>query len=236
MTLYWLHLTTLSDTAFGRGSGVPGLIDQDVAIDKDGCPYLHGRTLKGLLNEACAEILYALDPGNSMPPGWIDAADGLFGRPGSRRRAQGKLRVGHAQLPEDLRRAIHHSSWDADAVTDSLTTVRQQTSLKADGAPEPHTLRSVRLILRNTPFVSELNLSDELTDDEKGLLAASVLGLRRAGTARNRGRGLLHVRIFADEVSSPDAASGQASEDIDNSTDLTCDWYATFFQKKVCLS
>ncbi len=228
MTRYWLHLTLLSNTAFGRGSGIPGLIDQDVALDKHGCPYLHGRTLKGLLNEACAEILYALDPKERTPHLWIEAADALFGRPGSGQHTQGKLRIGHARLPQDLQRVIQgrieQKAWSTDAVTDALTTLRSQTAMGPDGAPDPHTLRTVRLILRGTPFVAEVVTSDDLSPKEKGLLAACILGFRRAGSARNRGRGLLRAQL----------SLSQDAPYEDGQDDLADAWYNENFKAEVC--
>ena len=48
METYYLKMLLLSDTTFGRGDGVAGLIDQEVEHDPNGFPYLRGRTLKGL--------------------------------------------------------------------------------------------------------------------------------------------------------------------------------------------
>jgi len=46
MTTYYLNFTLLSDTTFGRGEGVPGLVDEEVEHDRYGLPYLRGRTLE----------------------------------------------------------------------------------------------------------------------------------------------------------------------------------------------
>jgi CRISPR/Cas system CMR subunit Cmr4 (Cas7 group RAMP superfamily) len=56
MEIYHLKIKLLSDTTFGRGDGVAGLIDQEVEHDANGFPYLRGRTLKGLLSEECDNI------------------------------------------------------------------------------------------------------------------------------------------------------------------------------------
>src|SRR4051812_48874629 len=94
MLQLWLRFHLESDATFGRGDGIPGLIDRDVALDEYGCPYLHGRTLKGLLVESCADLLFAL--GKSTDE-WKEAAAALFGLAGSRHE-QGILYLGHAQL------------------------------------------------------------------------------------------------------------------------------------------
>jgi CRISPR/Cas system CMR subunit Cmr4 (Cas7 group RAMP superfamily) len=94
----WLCFTLESAATFGRGDGIPGLIDREVTLDGHGCPFLHGRTLKGLLNESCADILYALNA-TGVQHGLTAAADVLFGAPGSTHASAGKMHVGHARLP-----------------------------------------------------------------------------------------------------------------------------------------
>lgn len=220
MSSYWLRFTLQSNATFGRGSGIPGLIDQDVTFDRYGCPYLHGRTLKGLMNEVCADVLFALE----MPQDWKDAADKLFGQPGSLSASQGIMQVGHARLPAALRKVIEHEAastapgaWSEGDVISALTTVRYQTALTLDGSPDDKTLRSVRVILRGTPFEASLHFSRKLTSQEKGLLAACVKGFRRAGTARNRGRGRLNARM-----------------DSETQQNVSEGWYQDFFKQEVC--
>ncbi|NOZ71277.1 MAG: hypothetical protein GXP38_05080 [Chloroflexi bacterium] len=219
MTTYGLTFTLKSDATFGSGSGLPGFIDREVVVDSYGCPYLHGRTLKGLLNEVCANILYAL--GNQSGP-WLAAADGLFGRPGSTSDTQGVMAVGHAQLPADLRSLIRRelqktgaNAWSRSDITASLTTVREQTAMNPDGSPEDNSLRVDQVILRETPFGSQFSCARALTDREKGLLAACVMGWRRAGTARNRGRGRLEAHLISDDK------------------DIAEQWYLDYFKQEV---
>lgn len=218
MITYWLRFNLESDATFGRGDGVPGLIDQDVALDADGCPYANGRTLKGLLSEVCADLLHAL---GTNATAWQPAADSLFGVPGSTETVQGIMHVGRGQLPAALRLAIHDEvstgKWTRDEVTHTLTAVRRQTAVEVDGVPDPHTLRATRVILRGTSFEAPLDFARPLEDKEKGWVAACVKGLRRAGTARNRGRGRLDAYM-----------QDQAG------TILSDTWYEAFFKPEVC--
>jgi len=221
MTTYRIRLELESDATFGRGSGIPGLIDREIVLDRYGCPYLHGRTLKGLLSEVCSELLYALGVTDEKSDNiWLAAADTLFGRPGSTLDAQSQMRLGHAHLPEELHAAIRQAvidrEWTPENVTGSLTAVRHQTAMEAGGAPDPHTLRTARVILRRTVFYAEMRLPDTLTDHQRGLIAACVKGLRRAGLARNRGRGRLQASIV-DE-------SGK---------NLSDGWFQDYFQAEV---
>jgi hypothetical protein len=66
MTRYILKIKLESEAAFGRGDGVAGLVDAEVQHDDYGFPFLHGRTIKGLLVQECADIRTSLSSGRSM--------------------------------------------------------------------------------------------------------------------------------------------------------------------------
>jgi hypothetical protein len=215
MSLYHLKMTLLSDTTFGRGDGVAGLVDVEVQYDDYGCPFLSGRTLKGLLVQECADILAVIAAGEGEDGDWKQAAACLFGGPGSDEQAEGNLMVGNAQLPQDLRDAIRQ---DIEAkrltpreILESLTAMRTQTAMDESGVPRKHTLRTSRVILRETTFEAELELpscSQKETDVlALQLLAASVKGLRRVGTGRTRGRGKVKVGLY-------DAGGEPCSDDL----------------------
>lgn len=216
MSAYWLRIDLLSDTTFGRGDGVAGLVDVEVQHDEYGLPFLGGRTLKGLLTAASAELLFALRSAGA--PGldtWEACAKTLFGEPGSREEDGGNLHVGDAHLPDDLRTVI---AWQAarpnpplkrEQVLESLTALRRQTAMDVEtGAPKENTLRTVRVILRDTPFAARLDLlaTGGLTEDELlAYLAACAKAFRRAGTERNRGRGKLAASLYGDNPFADDA-------------------------------
>lgn len=202
----WLQLTLKSDTTLGRGDGVAGLVDAEVQHDGYGLPYLSGRTLKGLLTGECAEVLHALEgAAPSAAERWNDAARFLFGEPGSRLDSVGALHIGDAQLPDDLREAVKQT-FDgrkdeergrmAHANLEALTALRRQTALDAMGVPKKDTLRTMRVILRDTPFIARLDWLEPPTEDAKQLLAATCSALRRIGTGRHRGRGRVATRLF----------------------------------------
>ena len=204
METYWLCFTLLSDATFGRGEGLAGLVDQEVDHDRYGLPYLRGRTLKGLLNEECANILYALEQQGNDLVRWKKAAQRLLGGPGSTLADDALLRVGDARLPADLRRAVRQALEASGTrlrpadVLDSLTAIRRQTAVdEKTGVPDEGTLRAMRVVLRQTPFEARLTFSDGAAPDDLPLLAACVLALRRAGTGRNRGRGRLRATLHA---------------------------------------
>lgn len=217
MKICYLHLILESDATFGRGDGVAGVVDSEVQHDELGCPYLAGRTLKGLLVNECADILAALPQEGKER--WYKAANRLFGQPGSGNCIDGGLSqsaivsVGPASLPQDLRQALAQQQTHTLRqvapdereqkanlfrlqTLEALTAIRNQTAMQEDGVPREHSLRTQRVILRQTPFVAALRFQTEPEADDLALLAACVKALRRAGSGRNRGRGRLRAELL----------------------------------------
>ncbi len=199
MTAYKLQFELRSAATFGRGDGVAGLVDEEVEHDSDGLPFLRGRTLKGLLAEECANLLYALEL-QQQADRWRQTAYRMFGQPGSTIEDTGILRVSDARLPESLRTAIKiavsKGELAADEVLGSLTAIRRQTSMNEYGAPDKGSLRSLRVILPGTIFEATLEFAAEPDPHTLALLAACILAWRRAGVGRNRGRGRLQARLL----------------------------------------
>lgn len=216
MKLY-LRITLESDATFGRGEGVAGLVDEEVEYDPEtGLPFLRGRALKGLLVEECSNILYALKKMESQVLDKMEKAAGfLFGFPGSTLHEDARMHVGAAQLPDkfcqEVKKQVKSKKRNYESISnnkgflpqevlESFTAIRRQTAVDEEsGAPEKGSLRSMRVIIRDTTFFAPLDLAEEPDDCAKGLLAACVLSLRRAGLGRNRGRGRLKASLLDNE-------------------------------------
>ncbi|MFN8443268.1 MAG: hypothetical protein U0175_21005 [Caldilineaceae bacterium] len=204
MSTLTLHFTLASDALFGRGDGVAGVVDQEVQYDVYGCPYLGGKTLKGMLVNECADILNAV-PADKRTR-WQSVALQLFGEPGGTYAGTAKMQVGDACLPEELRAAVAQTvdsqKLSRSEILDSLTALRQQTAIDpVTGTPLEKSLRTTRVIVRSTPFVASLWLQEAVDNaDSRRLLAACVKAFRRAGTMRNRGFGRLRdVSLSAED-------------------------------------
>ena len=202
MTNYRLKFTTKSDSTFGRGDGLASLIDAEVQHDRFGLPFLGGRSLKGLLEEECASILFALKEqkkDQTFYDAFYGAARHLFGIPGSHDSDRAILHISDARLPADFREAIavgvKRGELKTEQVLNALTAIRRQTAMNESGAPKKGSLRVMRVILRDTPFEAELSFTRSPSDMDLALLAACVKAFRRAGTGRNRGRGELTARL-----------------------------------------
>jgi len=199
-----LELRLVSDATLGRGDGIAGEVDAEVQHDQYGFPYLGGRTLKGLLVQECADILAAISDQERQR--WQDAAAYLFGRAGSTTADSGHLIVGDAMLPEGLRQWVRQDIEDRKLgrqdVLESLTAIRWQTAIDSEtGVPKAHSLRSMRVVLRETLFRADIffdesPVDDMLQSDARKLLAACAASLRRIGTGRNRGRGLVKTKLL----------------------------------------
>jgi hypothetical protein len=224
---YTLELKLLSDTIFNMGAGVSGVVDAEIQQDEIGLPILSGRAIKGLLVNECSEILYALGSGNS----WEQVAKKLFGQHGETLDDKCGLHISSATLAPDLVAAIHHQFIKISGepsrqdLLEALTSIRHQTAINILGAPEDETLRASRLIVRGLTLYGSLHFDEPPEDDEKALLAACVLSLRRAGLGRTRGKGKIQAKV-TDCPIDPEEFSK-----TEHSKDLTKDWFDIFKEK-----
>jgi CRISPR/Cas system CSM-associated protein Csm3 (group 7 of RAMP superfamily) len=201
-----MNLRLESDATFGRGEGLAGLVDEEVEYDAaTGLPFVRGRTLKGLLVEECANLLFALQTaGSPALPTLEAAAERLFGRPGSDLQSAALLHFSPALLPEQLRNAVRdeidRGQLKPAVVLESLTAIRRQTAIdEASAAPEKGSLRSMRVVLRQTSFRAWLDFASDPGADDLALLAACALSVRRGGIGRNRGRGRLNLQLLDEQ-------------------------------------
>jgi len=207
-----MRITLKSEALFGKGEEVAGLVDSEVEHDELGFPFLRGRVIKGLLVEECANILFALEKQGSVIQKKMNRMAGyLFGMPGSGLDTIGNLRVGDATLPGELRAAVYREVYNpvrknrlnpAD-VLESLTDIRRQTAIDyVRGVPKDKSLRSMRVILRELNFISDMDFIPPEDDDFSckdaiAFLTACILAVKRAGTRRNRGFGKLSTSIIS---------------------------------------
>lgn len=201
MIIYQLKIKLLSDTTFGRGDGVAGLVDQELEHDSSGFPYLRGRTLKGLLSEESDNLIAVLPV--EIRHNWENFACILFGTPGSVQGTIASMHVGDACLPDDLREAvtfqIKKKTLTKTEVLDSLTTIRRQTAINSEtGIAEKGSLRSFRVVIRELEFKADLVFETQPSQELLSVLAVGTLALRRIGSGRNRGRGYVQCTLHDD--------------------------------------
>jgi hypothetical protein len=105
-----------------------------------------------------------------------------------------------------VRYNLHHKHLDRTDVLEALTDIRRQTAMDETGQPDDGSLRSMRVILRQTTFTARLRFRQTPSETDLALFNACVLAFRRAGTGRNRGRGHLQA-ILLDDSQKPVTAS-----------------------------
>ncbi|MEZ4644799.1 MAG: RAMP superfamily protein [Chloroflexota bacterium] len=185
---YIIQLTLKSDTTFSRGDGVAGLLDREVEHDQYGLPYLHGRTLKGLLGEEADNLLKPL---RLLIPSAIY-------RHGLKHATVSSVRTAAAKqlppscisampnFPKDVRNTVRLQADDnfltPDDVLSSLTAVRRQTAVNGDGVPHDGSLRSMRVICAKLSSMPGCTALEDLTDKKR------PFGSVRAGAAASRHR------------------------------------------------
>lgn len=207
-----LKISLISDALFGSGDSVPGYIDTEIEYDvQTGLPFIRGKTLKGLLQECCADLLYLLHEDK-----WSNASDTLFGIPGSDLHSQARIHIGDATFSKSLQNVISTDilggNLKKEDVLDSLTTMRKQTSINPiTGVADTGSLRTSRVLIRGVALWADIEIDDDVTEEAKGLFAACIKTLRRGGSGRNRGLGRLNVSLT------------DAKED-----DVTDNWFDSF--------
>ncbi len=192
---YQLQFRLRSDAIFGSAERSETGIDMDVQHDRWGCPYLPGRTLKGVLRENCADILDNLVQ-IGEPEKWCEAAAHLFGKPGAGLANTAMLHFDDAHLPQAIKQRLIQAVAEGEVsereVLEALTGIRVQTAMDGwRGVARKKSLRRMRVILRKTLFSAPLFIIGNFDEHEKALLAASLMAFRRCGTSRNRGLGEL---------------------------------------------
>lgn len=193
MDKYYLAFELESDTTFGRGDGVAGMLNQEVQHDIHGFPYISGKTLKGILVNSCADVMESLRM-MGKDKDWNTSALRLFGKSGSTLKNNSILHIGDATLPEDLRNVLMHElslgSLSPDKILNAMTSIRYQTAINREmGVALKKSLRAERVILKGMYFESALFFLDEPSQNDLELLAAVTKAFYRAGSGVSRGRG-----------------------------------------------
>lgn len=164
-------------------SGMAGSSDIDTAVirDADGLPYLPGRTLKGLLREAC-HLRAEFAPNASEQ---LQHVDTLFGmkseasKPGGAS-IPGSISVSDARLSEALRSNLMGNK---NAIAHLFSTV-SSTKIDKNGLAEDQTLRCIEVALP-CRLEAQVNVPDYLID----FMKQSLPLIRELGSHRHRGLG-----------------------------------------------
>lgn len=184
-----LRIKLLSYWHVGSGLGRGADLDALVLKDRDGLPYLPGRTLKGLLREA----MQSCEEAGQIKEGRTHE---LFGKPAEEGKYDGStpgaLAFDDGRLNEEERTFL--ASSEGSSIRSALFDRFSSTSLDDKGMAQDKTLRTIELCV---PL--ELQARISLMDSVEGCwisdLKKACLLLKSLGSHRNRGLGRCSVSL-----------------------------------------
>lgn len=160
------------------GSGLSAGADVDALVikDKDGLPYVPGRTVKGLLRDA-AEVLSDDE----------ETINKVFGVPGDEENHKvGESFFGNAVLPLDERTYILEQKLEFH-----LFQTFASTKIDENGIAKDHSLRKIETVV-------PCKLKGEIVNVPEGaeqMIEDAMHFVKRMGTGRNRGYGRCKITI-----------------------------------------
>lgn len=175
------------------GSGLSAGADVDALVvkDRNGMPYVPGKTVKGLVREAVENLMQFTEADKS---GLIKEA---FGEEGG---ITGCAHFGNAELNEYVRNAIVKAN-ASQFLYNKVTT----TAISEDGTAQNHSLRSIQTVVPCTLHGEITGVPDELADD----IIRSFGLIKRIGHKRTRGLGRCDIKGET-EMNNPTEKGGQA--------------------------
>lgn len=173
-----LRVRTTSDwlIASSRGSGEA---DLRPVVDADDLPMIPGRSLRGLLRQACRDAAAVLG---------ADAALRLFGDAG----VDGRVGIGDARLPGEFAEAVGRGNFAAE----DLVTIRRRTAIDAEtGTARAGSLHAIAPAIAGLVLEAPIEVTNK---DDLPRLAFAAAMVRRMGMARSRGLGGCTLDLLRD--------------------------------------
>lgn len=203
--LFTMRVTMLSDWHIGLGQS-KGDVDAIVQRDRDGLPYIPGKTLTGILRDSCELAALGLDNGNEKGV-WSQWVDFLFGTQpaleegaieSSPQPAIISLRSAH--FPDSLKNALSVNT----KVKDAIAFIKPGISIDNDtGCAKTDFLRFEEMIRKGAILDAkdcQINYPADISDDDKkrveALLLAGAKLTERIGGKRRRGAGKCKIEFL----------------------------------------
>lgn len=184
----------------GSGEGYSSLVDTDIIFDDYGLPYFPARRLKGLLRESAQEVVEMLASAGIKLPGngGVSVSD-VFGTKNKEARiALYDLHLGeHLQTTEWLKWAYsnYKDLFSVDTVLDTMTEIRYQTAIDANGIAAENSLRTLRGLKAGYVFTGRIFVKEKYFSTCQ-LLALACTNLRHVGSKRMRGFGEVSCSLW----------------------------------------
>lgn len=182
----------------GRGSG--SHLDALVETGGDGLPFISGRMLKGLLRDAVNRLEHWGQLAE-FKTGDVTVVEDLFGSRGFNKNNvprnltnPGKIKVGDARLPDDLRQWLAYK--DHEAQRRQLFREVFSTAIEAaTGAAKHHSLRGMQVVVP-LPLEARLEwLGGKDGENWRQIVGEALPLIRAVGAQRSRGYGRALLQI-----------------------------------------
>ena len=215
-----IRIEMLSDWHVGIGAGRPGDVDRLVARDRDGLPYIPGKTMRGIWRDACERLAWGLDDGKpgewcrlvstifGSQPGVRDTPGAGVGEPASDDAPNGsRLDLRPAQMSAVFRDAFRDVSRRSQVhrrqLRSALTFIKPGVEIDPQrGQARDEHLRTWEMARAQTELIAEgqlLDLPDGLRDSAWALMVAALRLIERLGAKRRRGAGRCRWEIVGYE-------------------------------------
>ena len=175
-----------SDWHCGTGTSSGADVDELCLKDKDGFPYVPGKTLKGLLKES-AKYFVTFDKDNKN--NWEKFITGCFGLQDDKQKKfrdsdSGQCFFSNAELSKNLKDKIEE--------TEYLYRKVSSTSIDENGIAKEHSLRKKEVAVPLVLYAEISNIPDEYKDN----MVKCLKFIKRIGTNRNRGLGRCRLSVI----------------------------------------
>ena len=204
MKTYTLKLHLVSPALIGSGEGFEAIIDTDIVFDDVGIPFVPAKRIKGCLLDSAQEVLEMCDLAQIELPFCLEKSIiQTFGKTGDVQSAPvyfSNLTIeqydqNQAWLKYLLSQEEYQAILSKDRILETFTDIRQQTRIDLSGVADDGSLRTIRLIKKDTTFFGNVVMGN---DDEHALttLILACSNVRHIGTKRNRGFGEVHCSLL----------------------------------------
>jgi CRISPR-associated protein Csx10 len=183
---YTLELELLSDLLCATGES-SALVDSYPTLDRYGLPYIHAKTMKGVLKDAAREVC---DIRNED----YNKVVKLFGN--DTNSGELKLTTLRIEKYETIRHLLTANSISRNDCVQFFTLQRRQTAIE-NGVAKKTSLRNYMLLKRN-PYKLCCRISVPNQNEYIEFLDQVILEARHMGLRRNRGFGAIKLKLIPD--------------------------------------
>ena len=183
-TIYY-KVTFLTWWHCGSGQAAGPDVDELTIKDSEGLPYIPGRTMKGLLKDACRQMgIYGLE---GMDSKRINSVFGYHDDNAGSYSEKGSAFFSDMVLPTTDRHAIATDKELCKALFSSMAA----TAIGDDGIAKDHSLRKIQVTVPCALYGTIANVGDDTT-----MLVQAMKFIKRIGLGRNHGLGRCKIELI----------------------------------------